>query len=295
MAAKNTPKGLGKGLSALISEAAPNENEGVASVSIDRIKRNAAQPRKNFDKAAITELADSIRVHGIIQPLIVIKEGNDFMIVAGERRYRAAKEAGLKEIPVIVKEFTESELMQVALIENLQREDLNALEEADAYKALMENYGFTQEALSERIGKSRTAIANSLRLINLPEDVKRLIAENKITAGHARAILSLENEAKRSEFARYITEEKLSVRQAEAAAKTYTAPEKVVEKKKTAKAELPKTKDIFINQLEEELIAALSTKVRINEAVGGGGSIVVDYYDNDDLTRLIELLTGEKE
>jgi len=285
-------KGLGKGLASLISETVVEYGEGnpgVSNINISKLKRNEAQPRKVFDEQALQELSESIKEHGIIQPLIAVKDNvNDvYTIVAGERRYRAAIMAGLNEVPVIVKEFTEEELMQVSLIENLQREDLNAVEEALAYKALIDTFGYTQDVLAQKLGISRTALTNALRLLNLNDDVLGLISEGKLSAGHARCVLSVDKE-KQSDFANHIVSEQLSVREAEKQAKTFGE----IEEKPQPKKPEPKTVDPQVNFIREKLTDFFGTKVDI-DANGDKGTIKISYFSNDELCRILEALNIE--
>lgn len=288
MVAKN--KGLGRGLDALIpsyetSDESMNAN-GVETIDINSIKPNEKQPRKYFEPEKIKELSDSIKQHGVIQPILVVPSGANYMIVAGERRYRAALQAGLKEIPAIIKEFSNDQILQIALIENLQREDLNDMEEALAYKQLSEEFHMTQEEIAERIGKSRAAVANTLRLLTLPESVQNYIAEKKLTAGHARAVLMIEDEKARKVFADFIIKKNLSVRDAEKLSREFQADE---ESSQEASVQKTKEKAPYIRQFEEELCENLGTKVSISSK-GVKGKIEIEYYSNDDLERLIEIL-----
>lgn len=290
MVTKN--KGLGRGLDALIPSYENNEEPlsaagGVESIDINNIKPNEKQPRKHFEADKLKELSDSIKQHGLIQPILVIKDGGYYTIVAGERRYRAAVMAGLKEVPAIVKEFSGREILQIALIENLQREDLNDMEEAMAYRQLAEDFHMTQEEIAEKIGKSRTAIANTLRLLSLPESVRDYIAEKKLTAGHARAVLTIEDDKARKVFADFIIKKGLSVRDAEKLSKDFQATDKNNIKK-------PEAKEPYIRQFEDELCENLGTKVNILSK-GAKGKIEIEYYSNDDLERLIGKLCGDME
>lgn len=289
---KKKSGGLGKGLSALIPQedinGVFNENEehDIKNVDINLVRANTNQPRKKFDKEKINELANSIKEHGIIQPLLVVKEGEDYTIVAGERRYRAAIVAGLKEIPVIVKEYSEKEISEVALIENLQREDLNEIEKATAYNELKESFNMTQEDIAKRLGTSRASIANTLRLLSLSEVVKDAIRNNLISAGHARAILSVDEEY-REEFLELIISKKLSVRESEKLAKEFKGS--VNKPVKKEKKENP-----YIKDLESKLSFTFGTKVKLKDNGNNKGSIVIDYYSNDDLSRLLELFKVEE-
>ena len=291
--AKKKSGGLGRGLSALIPQEdvdgvfSENEERDIKHIDINLIRANTNQPRKQFDKEKINELASSIKEHGIIQPLLVVKKDDDYIIVAGERRYRAAIVAGLKEIPVIVKEYSEKEISEVALIENLQREYLYEIEKAVAYNDLKESFNMTQEDIAKRLGTSRASIANTLRLLSLSEIVKDAIRNNLISAGHARAILSVEEEY-REEFLELIISKKLSVRESEKLAKEF----KGKEKEKPIKKE--KKENPYIKDLENRLSFTFGTKVKLKDNGNNKGSIVIDYYSNDDLSRLLELFKIEE-
>lgn len=290
--AKKKSGGLGRGLSALIPQEdvdgvfSENEEHDIKHIDINLIRANTNQPRKQFDKEKINELASSIKEHGIIQPLLVVKKDDDYIIVAGERRYRAAIVAGLKEIPVIVKEYSEKEISEVALIENLQREDLNEIEKAVAYNELKESFNMTQEDIAKRLGTSRASIANTLRLLSLSEIVKDAIRNNLISAGHARAILSVEEEY-REEFLELIISKKLSVRESEKLAKEFKGKEEKPLKKE-------KKENPYIKDLENRLSFTFGTKVKLKDNGNNKGSIVIDYYSNDDLSRLLELFKIEE-
>lgn len=289
---KKKSGGLGKGLSALIPQEDidgvfndNNEND-IKNIDINLIKANVNQPRKFFDKEKIKELSDSIKEHGVIQPLIVVKKNNDYIIVAGERRYRASIMAGLKEIPVIVKEYDEKEISEVSLIENLQREDLNEIEKAEAYNELKETFNMTQEDIAKRLGTSRTAVANTLRLLSLNKKAKELLKKNTISAGHARAVLSVD-EKLRDDFLNEVISKKLSVRESEKLSKDYKGNIKI---KKDIKE---KKENPYITDLEEKMSLTLGTKVKLKDK-GNKGSIVIDYYSNEDLSRLLELFKIEE-
>ena len=274
-------RGLGKGLGALIPENEEKIQNSITEIKLTDIEPNDKQPRRAFDDEALTDLAESIREHGVVQPIIVRRIGNSYQIIAGERRWRASRLAGKRTIPAIIKDCTNLEVMELALIENLQREDLNSIEEAMAYKSLIEEYKMTQEEISKQIGKSRPAIANSLRLLQLPQIIKDMIAVGKISQGHARALLSIEGEKKQLEIAEKIIDQQLNVRQIEKLAKTAKIKEKV---------EDPLDKyQIEIKQLQERLKAALGTKVIIQHKKDKG-RIEIEYYSNEDLDRIIDLL-----
>lgn len=280
---------LGRGLDALIpketGERGARAGTGYIVAGIGEIKPNQSQPRKDFDDASISELTSSIREKGIIQPLVVRQTGRSgYEIIAGERRWRAAQRAGLTRIPVIVKEASDREALELALIENLQREDLNPIEEAAAYSQLIEDFGLTHEDVSNRIGKERSTITNQLRLLKLSEEAKRALIEGEITAGHARAILSIESESGSSEVLNAIRKQKLSVR----------ATENLIRKlSRQKKVELePEGDDLYLRQVVDELKRALNTQVRIVNNKGRG-KIEIEYYSEDELERLYRILMGE--
>ncbi len=270
---------LGKGLDALIP--AEKVGQGYVTLGIDEIRPNTFQPRKDFDEEAINELAASIQEKGIIQPIVVRKNMNAYEIIAGERRWRAAQRVGLTKIPVIIKDVSDREVLELALVENLQREDLNPIEEATAYGQLIEDFGLTHEEISKRIGKERSTITNQLRLLKLPEEVREALIKGEITAGHARALLGLESPNKMKEVLEAIRKEKLSVRKTE----------KLVQKLLADKQTAIKSHDIdpYIKHLTEELKKALGTQVKIIDK-GGEGRIEIEYYSKDELERLIEIL-----
>ncbi|MBE7060922.1 MAG: ParB/RepB/Spo0J family partition protein [Clostridiales bacterium] len=289
-------RGLGKGLSALFSETEEDygksllfdeepraKGEGVTEIDITSVFANPNQPRKVFDETALNELADSIRKHGVIMPIIVNKSGDRFMIIAGERRFRASKIAGLNKIPVIVKNYDEKQIKEISLIENLQREDLNPIEAATAMRSLMNDYGMTQDDLADRIGKSRPAIANTLRLLTLSQEVIKMVANGALSAGHARALIPVP-QIDQIKIAEDVVKNGLSVRDVEKKVKEYFAPpeEKV---KKKVKVEL----SAELKELISDMQRVFGTKVN---AIGNDkkGRIYIDYYTRDDLDRLSELL-----
>ncbi len=289
-------KGLGKGLSVLFSETEEDygkslffdeeqavKGEQVQEIDIGLIFANPNQPRKAFDQTALQELADSISKHGVIMPIIVNKSGDRYMIIAGERRFRASKLAGLSTVPTIVKNYNERQIKEISLIENLQREDLNPIEAATAMRSLMEDYGMTQEDLADRIGKSRPAIANTLRLLSLSQEVIKMVANGTLSAGHARAIISLPptEQIKTAESA---VKEGLSVREVERRVKDYFDPPEVKEKKRI-KQEL----SLELKELIGDMQRVLGTKVN---AIGNDkkGRIYIDYYTRDDLDRISEII-----
>lgn len=275
----NKQRGLGKGLGALIKENVQEVNGSVTELKITELEANQNQPRRFFDDQALQELAESIKQHGVVQPIIVRKIEDNYQIVAGERRWRAARLAGLKTVPVVIKDYSNIQVMEIALIENLQRQDLNAIEEAIAYKSLIEEHDMTQEQISEKIGRSRSAIANTLRLLNLPEEIKKFVIQGKISAGHARALLAVEDKKKQLEIAQKIVDQQLNVRDIEKLAmqKDNMEPNKEIKK------------SVEIIELEERLKKALATKVNIVHKKSRG-KIEIEYYNNDDLERILELL-----
>jgi ParB family chromosome partitioning protein len=271
---------LGRGLNALI----PTEREahGYTLLNVAEVKPNTFQPRKDFDEQTIEELADSIRENGILQPLIVRKSQGHYEIIAGERRWRAAQKAGLAKIPVIIKEVSNREALELALVENLQREDLNPIEEATAYEQLIEDFGLTHEEISKRIGKERSTITNQLRLLKLPDEVKEALISGEITAGHARAILGLQSSGKTRDVLDAIRKDKLSVRRTEKLVQKISAD-------REKKADLDGS-DFYLNHIADELKKVLGTQVKIIDK-DGKGKIEIEYYSKTELERLIEILT----
>ena len=281
-------KGLGRGLQALIPEYRTEEPQGVETINIAYIHPNQYQPRKQFDEDSLKELSESIKQHGVIQPIIVRKVDSGYQIVAGERRWRAAKIAGLSEIPAIVKDFDDLQVMEIALIENLQREDLNPIEEAKAYKALIEQFNLTQEEISKKIGKSRSVIANSIRLLNLDDRVQEMLVKGDITIGHAKVILSLPNKSLQYEAAKKVVEENLNVRETEDLVKNLLRKnEKITKKLKSNKI------DVHVKEIEDNLCSFLGTKVKISQKSKDRGIIQIEYYSEEDLTRIIEIIYGK--
>lgn len=270
-------RALGKGLSALIPEDPKVDGNSVIELKITEIEANENQPRKNFDEEALNSLAGSIKEHGVVQPIIVRREDENYKIVAGERRWRAARLAGLKTVPVVVKDYSETQILEIALIENLQREDLNPVEEANAYKALMEEHSFSQDEIGKRIGKSRSAIANSLRLLNLPEVIVEYLISGKLSAGHARALLAIEDDKRKIEIANKIIDEDLNVRQVEKLSKEKN------------KAKRVKAKSAEICDIEERLRNIFGTKVTVTHSKKKG-KIEIEYYGIDDLDKILALL-----
>ena len=295
--------GLGKGLDILIPQGvlkedaqkekeqvkvSPEKENGDFMVKISMVEPNKEQPRKSFDEAALNELAESIKQHGIIQPLVVVKKDKHYEIVTGERRWRAAQLAGLKTVPVVVKNLTEQEIMEISLIENIQREDLNPIEEAMAYQRLMQEFHMKQDEISQKVCKSRAAIANSIRLLKLDKDVQQMLIYRQITSGHARALLALENLDEQYDLATRIVEEGLSVRETEELVKLVNEPQ---EEKNEEKKEEPvdeQTKLIYQNY-ENLLKQVMGTKVSIKNEKNDKGKIEIEYYSLDELERLLDL------
>ncbi len=283
----NQKKVLGRGLGALI----PHRNEaalasGLAHIPIEQISPNPYQPRKVFNESSIEELARSVREHGIVQPLVVTRTGDHrYRLIAGERRFRAAQRAGLRSVPAVVKELTkEGDALQIALIENIQREDLNPIEEAVAYHQLHEEFGLTQEEISKQVGKERSTVANCLRLLKLPDTVKKLLASGQLSMGHARALLAVESTRKQEQLAERVVKRNLNVRQTEMLAAATSA--KVGEKPQ-------KEKDVFTRDAEEKLTRTLRTKVEIDRK-RRGGVIHIRFASEDDLIRIFDELSGRR-
>lgn len=307
MAARKTG-GLGRGLDALI----PNKAGGTSKetvkrtrstgkkekteaqekpaaerlVKISSVEPNLNQPRRHFDEDALMELSESIKQYGVLQPLLVSDKKDYFEIIAGERRWRAAKMAGLKEVPVVVKEFTDQEIVEISLIENIQREDLNPIEEAMAYKRLMEEFHLKQDEIADRVAKSRTAVTNSMRLLKLCDDVQQMIIDDLISTGHARALISIEDPEQQYAIAQQIFDEKLSVRDVEKLVKNLNKPAKI---KKTNPVD--KSLEAVYQDIEENLKQKLSTKVAITSKGNGAGKIEIEFYSHDDLEKIMDLLS----
>lgn len=273
--------GLGKGLSAIFSENDTEDNNEVVSIKISQIEPNRRQPRRSFDEEALQELAQSISEHGVLQPILVRPQiYGGYQIVAGERRYRASRIAGLTEIPAIVRELSDSETMQIALIENLQRSDLTVLEEAEGYRTLMEEYSFSQEEVARTVGKSRSAVANTLRLLGLPEEIRELLEQEKLSAGHARALLALDDNTA-EEAAKKIVKEKLSVRETEALVK------KLGKEKTPQKKSVKKEKPSLYTEVELSLSEHLGTKVSVIDDIKEGcGYLKIEFYNPGELFSL---------
>lgn len=279
---------LGKGLGALLPEFEQGELKTLLYCGIEEIVPNRSQPRKHFDESRLQELSESIKEKGILEPLIVRRIEQGYELIVGERRWRAAQKAGLKEVPVLVKEAEGREALELSLIENLQRENLNPIEEADAFKRLTEEFNVSQGDLATRLGKDRTTIANTLRLLKLPLEVRNQLLQNRITSGHARAILSLETKEKQKELCSRIIQKGLSVREAEAIAKRWSEKPKKKGPSDQRRGEL----ESQLNSLQDSLRQYLGTKVRITPK-GKRGKIEIEYYSNEDLQRIVEAILGK--
>ena len=283
---KKAKTGLGKGLDSLIPAAddSSSKEKDVQVLKISQVEPNRDQPRKQFDKESLNDLAGSIKQYGIIQPIIVAKKDGYYEIIAGERRWRAAKLAGLKEVPGVVKEYSDKEIAEISLIENIQRENLNPIEEALAYKSLIEEYSLTQEDLSARISKSRTQIANTMRLLKLNEKVQKMLVKGTISAGHARALLGLEDQKLQLDAAQRIVNETLSVRQTEDLVKVLNNPP--VEKTPVVKIK----NNVFVKDIEKTMTESLGTKVKIRQSEEGKGRIEISFFSAEELDRLFTLI-----
>ncbi|WP_426450396.1 ParB/RepB/Spo0J family partition protein [Paenibacillus sp. S-38] len=279
---------LGKGLDALLPALSINEDDKVVEIPLAQLRANPYQPRRNFNDETIQELADSIKEHGVIQPIIVRSVLKGYEIIAGERRFRASQKCGLATVPAVVKKFTDQQVMEIALIENVQREDLNAMEIAIAYQALIDQFSLTQEELSVKVGKSRSHIANFLRLLQLPEEVKNYVSRGTLSMGHAKAIAGLKDKKVMKALADTAIKEQWSVRELEEEVK------KLEEKSDSKKVkQKQKRKDPYINELEESLRETYRTTVKIRHGNSNKGKIELLYFSKDDLDRLLELLQGK--
>lgn len=279
-------KGLGRGLQALFPEQKDEKNEKVEQIAVTELRPNPYQPRKTFSEEAIAELAESIEKHGILQPILARRSIKGYEIVVGERRFRAAQQVGLKEVPVVIKDLDEKKMMEFALIENLQREDLNPIEEAIAYEKLMEHLKVTQEQLAERVGKSRPHVANHLRLLNLPSIVQEFISDGKLSMGHGRALLGLKDKQKLSILVEKILKEKLSVREVE----------ELVNQLNEHVSRETKRKKIILSPFLKERQDVLRTRLGTSVAIKPGkkkGKIEIDYFSEDDLNRIVQLLESD--
>lgn len=295
-------RGLGKGLDALIpsginekkthsdnnstQKKSDEKNSSETLVNITKVEPNREQPRKNFDEDALEELAESIKQFGLLQPILVQDRKTYYEIIAGERRWRAAKKAGLKEVPVIIKNLSEQEIVEISLIENIQRENLNPIEEAQAYKRLLTEFNLKQDEVAERVAKSRTAVTNSMRLLKLCDNVQQMIIDDMISTGHARALITIEDPDQQYAIAQQIFDEKLSVRDVEKLVKNLNKPVKI---KKTIATDT--SLEAVYQDIEENLKQKLSTKVTITSKGNGAGKIEIEFYNHDDLEKLMDLLS----
>lgn len=303
MAGKSKKTGLGKGLDSLIPmgvmeeidepvivngkiEIKESAEKAETIVKISQVEPNKNQPRKNFNEDALQELADSIKQFGIIQPLVVQKKDKYYEIIAGERRWRAARIAGLKEVPVIIKDYSDQQVMEIALIENIQREDLNPIEEAQAYKRLIDEYNLKQDEVATKVSKSRAAVTNSMRLLKLSEKVQEMLVEEMISSGHARALLAIDDEESQYELAMKIMDEQLSVREVESLIKKLKNP-----KKETKKEVINK---VIYEELENKIKNSIGTKVKLTPKANGKGKIEIEYYSTDELERITDILVGNQ-
>lgn len=278
-------KGLGRGLGALISAAETDNDEistGVMELKLNEIEPNTDQPRKNFDDEKLEQLSESIKKHGVVQPIIVKREGDTYRIVAGERRWRAARIAGLSKVPVVIKDLSNKQVMEIALIENIQREDLNPIEEAEAYEKLLNEYNMTQEDLSHSIGKSRSAIANTIRLLALTDKLKDYLINGEISSGHARALLSVSDKELQEKICGEVIDKKLNVRDTENLVKKYLNGGTKQKKKKNSEE---------FQKIEENLQGIFGTKVKLISN-NNKGKIMIEYYSNEELDRIIELVSN---
>ena len=296
-------RGLGKGLDSLIptnvmmesevkhatvsTASSPEEGkDGTLMVKLSKVEPNREQPRKNFEEDSLQELAESLKQFGMLQPILVQNRGDYYEIIAGERRWRAAKIAGLKEVPVIVRELTDQEIVEISLIENIQREDLNPIEEAQAYKRLLTEFHLKQDEVEERVSKSRTAVTNSMRLLKLCDEVQKMVVDDMISTGHARALISIEDPEEQYLIAQKIFDEKLSVREVEKLVKDLHKPPKPPKEEN-------KTLQAIYQEISERLKQSLSTKVSVSAKQNGAGKIEIEFYNHEDLERLLERITGE--
>ena len=295
-------RGLGKGLDSLIptnvmmesevkhstvsTASSPEEGkDGTLMVKLSKVEPNREQPRKNFDEDSLQELAESLKQFGMLQPILVQNRGDYYEIIAGERRWRAAKIAGLKEVPVIVRELTDQEIVEISLIENIQREDLNPIEEAQAYKRLLTEFHLKQDEVAERVSKSRTAVTNSMRLLKLCDEVQKMVVDDMISTGHARALISIEDPEEQYLIAQKIFDEKLSVREVEKLVKDLHKPPKPPKEEN-------KALQAIYQEISERLKQSLSTKVSVSAKQNGAGKIEIEFYNHEDLERLLERITG---
>ena len=295
-------RGLGKGLDSLIptnvmmesevkhatvstASSAEEEKDGTLMVKLSKVEPNREQPRKNFDEDSLQELAESLKQFGMLQPILVQNRGDYYEIIAGERRWRAAKIAGLKEVPVIVRKLTDQEIVEISLIENIQREDLNPIEEAQAYKRLLTEFHLKQDEVAERVSKSRTAVTNSMRLLKLCDEVQKMVVDDMISTGHARALISIEDPEEQYLIAQKIFDEKLSVREVEKLVKDLHKPPKPPKEEN-------KTLQAIYQEISERLKQSLSTKVSVSAKQNGAGKIEIEFYNHEYQERLLERITG---
>ena len=295
-------RGLGKGLDSLIptnvmmesevkhstvstASSPEEEKDGTLMVKLSKVEPNREQSRKNFDEDSLQELAESLKQFGMLQPILVQNRGDYYEIIAGERRWRAAKIAGLKEVPVIVRKLTDQEIVEISLIENIQREDLNPIEEAQAYKRLLTEFHLKQDEVAERVSKSRTAVTNSMRLLKLCDEVQKMVVDDMISTGHARALISIEDPEEQYLIAQKIFDEKLSVREVEKLVKDLHKPPKPPKEEN-------KTLQAIYQEISERLKQSLSTKVSVSAKQNGAGKIEIEFYNHEDLERLLERITG---
>ena len=295
-------RGLGKGLDSLIptnvmmesevkhatvstASSAEEGKDGTLMVKLSKVEPNREQPRKNFDEDSLQELAESLKQFGMLQTILVQNRGDYYEIIAGERRWRAAKIAGLKEVPVIVRELTDQEIVEISLIENIKREDLNPIEEAQAYKRLLTEFHLKQDEVAERVSKSRTAVTNSMRLLKLCDEVQKMVVDDMISTGHARALISIEDPEEQYLIAQKIFDEKLSVREVEKLVKDLHKPPKPPKEEN-------KTLQAIYQEISERLKQSLSTKVSVSAKQNGAGKIEIEFYNHEDLERLLERITG---
>lgn len=288
-------RGLGKGLDSLIPNAIGESKDkkitaGVDTkkaetlVKISRVEPNRNQPRKSFNEDSLVELSESIKQFGLLQPLLVQDKKTHYEIIAGERRWRAAKMAGLKEVPVIIKDLTDQEIVEISLIENIQREDLNPIEEAQAYKRLLTDFNLKQDEVAERVSKSRTAVTNSMRLLKLTDEVQQMVINEMLSTGHARALLSIDDPEEQYMIAQKVFDEKMSVREVEKLVKNLHKPQK-------EKKEPDRSLEAIYNNIENKLKEQLGTKVSVSHKQNGSGKIEIEFYNNEDLERLLDFLT----
>lgn len=290
-----TRRVLGRGLSALLSESPATVSENLLELDIDLIEPSPTQPRSHFNENRLEELAQSIKANGIVQPLLVRRNDGRYQLVAGERRWRAAQKAGLQKVPAVVRDIPDDKMLELALIENIQRQELNAIEEAHAYKGLIETLGLTQETVAQRVGRDRSFITNYLRLLRLPEEVQQMLVEEKLSVGHARALLGIDDQEIQKQLAKNIVERTLSVREIEKTVKKIIGRESLTESAPVEEDE-PKRNDANVRAAESKLRRRLGTQVRIIQSNSNqGGKIEIEYYNSTDLDRIYQLIFGNNE